>query len=137
MKLVFRLFVVFILVIAAYVGGLAWPRFCRPVSQIEVYVNGKLQPNASAKKCPNGRILVEIPGESYVLIAPDFRAGSYPGNTFYNVFGLTFSHDLDPAGVSIDDKVKIDDNPGVEFSENSIGYSDLLSQDRILIKRTK
>ncbi|MEP6789141.1 MAG: hypothetical protein ABJB40_11960 [Acidobacteriota bacterium] len=137
MKIALKIFVVGVLIMAAFFGGLGWRRLCLPRSDVEVYVNGKLQTAASAQTCPNGWIHIDIPAESSALIDPNFRGGSYADTPFYYIFGLTFSKDLDPKGISIGDHVKIDNNPDLEFSDNSIGYSDLLSHDHILIKRTR
>jgi len=135
MKIALKLLL--IVAVAAFMGAVVWKMLCWPRWDIEVFVNGDLQPNASVTTCPNGRILVDVPGESSVLIDPDLRAGAYPGTRFYNVFGLRFSHDPNPGGISIADEVKIDNNPGVEFSDGAVTYSDLLSHDRILIRRKK
>ena len=134
MKAFFKILLVVALL--AFSIAVARQMFCWPRWDMEVFVNDERHA-ASATTCPNGRILVDIPGEAYILIDPDFQAASYPNDYFYKFLGLTLSKDPDPVGISIADRVKIDNNPGVEFSENSILYSDLVSHDRILIKRVR
>lgn len=137
MKIVFRIFIVGVLVAGAFLGGLAWRRLCLPLSGVEVSVNGRPQNAFSAQTCPNGLVRIVIPGESVILISSDLRGGSYPGTDFHDILGLTFSHDPNPAGVSISDRVKIETDPNLEFTENSMAYTDFQTHDRIVIRFTK
>jgi hypothetical protein len=134
MNIWIRIVVVLILVAAAYVGGLAWRRLCLPLSGVGVTVNGNVQNAAFAQTCPNGLVRVVIPGQNEVLINHERRDVYYLGTEFHDILGLTFTHDPNPVGVSINNRVKIETDPQLEFTESLIAYSDFESHDRIVIR---
>lgn len=133
MKVVIKLSIVLMLVASAFVGRLAWERFCMPVRGIIASVNGGPLKAVSAQTCPNGLIRVAIPGESSILIDTIQREAYFPGTQFHNFLGLTFSHDPDPAGVSFRDRVKIEKNLNIEFTDDSVAYDDLITENRIIV----
>jgi len=137
MKFLIRLLIVLVLIVGASLGRLAWDRFCMPLSGIAASVNGQPFTAVSAQTCPNGLVRVAIPGESSILIDVAGRDAYFPGTQFHNILGLTFSHDPNPAGVSFRDRIKIEKDRNVEFTDNSIAYDDLLSDNRIVIKLDK
>ncbi len=134
MKVVLKLSIVLALVVGAFFGRLAWERFCMPLRGVVVSVNGGPFKAVPAQTCPNGLIRVAIPEESSILI--DIAGGDavFPGTEFHNILGLTFSHDPNPAGVSLRDRIKIEKDRNVEFTDDSIAYDDLLTDNRIVIK---
>ncbi|MEP6947439.1 MAG: hypothetical protein ABJA02_16090 [Acidobacteriota bacterium] len=123
-----------IMVVVAYIGGLAWQKWCVPRSDISVSVNGQIESKASAATCPNGAVIVQIPGQTSLLLnLTDMSSSTIPGTQFHDILGLTFSHDTNPQGVSIKDRVKIESDLNVVVSEQSIAYDDLLTRERIQI----
>ena len=129
-----RVVIVLCLIAAGAVGGLAWRRLCMPKAGIEVMVNGNRQDSAYAQTCPNGLIRVVIIGQSSVLMDRDGRKVYYSATEFHDILGLTFAHDPNPVGVSVDNRVKIETDPQLEITENSIAYSDFMTHDRILVR---
>lgn len=137
-KLVISVFGVCVLVVAAFVGGLAWERWCVPRSDITVSINGQIESEAWAATCPNGLVIVQIPSQTSVLLnLKDLASSQIPGTQFHDILGLTFSHDPHPQGVSIKDRVKIESDLNVVISEQSIAYDDLLTRERIQISVNK
>lgn len=137
MKVLLKLSIVFTLVVVAFFGRLAWERFCMPLHGVVASVNGEPLKAVPAQTCPNGLIRVAIPGETSILI--DFaRSDAYfPGIQFNNILGLTFSDDPNPAGVSFRDRIKIEKDRNVEFTDDSVAYDDLVTDNRIVIKLVK
>jgi hypothetical protein len=137
MKILIRLLIVLILVVGAFMGRLAWERFCIALSGVVASVNGEPFEAVSAQTCPNGLVRVEIPGQTSILVDTLRKDAYFPGTEFHNIFGLTFSHDPNPVGVSFRDRIKIEKDRNVEFTDDSIGYDDLLTDHRIVIKLAK
>jgi hypothetical protein len=125
-----------ILTAGAYIAGLAWDRLCFSLSGVEATVNKKAVKDTKAYVCPNGRILVIIPDEMRILIDKDTNTVSYPATKFHNIIGFVFSDDTDPAGVLLTDRIKVEQDPHLEFTENGFSYNDMDSNDRIEIKFT-
>ncbi len=135
---IISVFTVSFIIMAAYIGGRAWERYCIPQHDVSVFVNGRIESNASAYKCPNGLVVVQIPDQASVLLdLDDLSSSSIPGTQFHNIFGFIFAHDPEPAGVLITDRVKIDPDLNVVVSERSIEYDDLISKERIHISIEK
>lgn len=137
MKIVLRILLVGFLMLAAYIVGLAWDRLCFSTSGVEVAVNGKAVEEAKAYVCPNDLILIRIPGQIPLLV--DKKRGSvlYTGTEFHNFLGIVFADDPDPTGVSLTDRIKVEEDPHLEFHGNGFSYDDNDTKDRIKVTFTE
>lgn len=133
MKIVLRIFLVGVLVAGAFVGGRAWERLCFPLSGVEATVNGNAI-DAEAYTCPNGLVLVNIPGELPILISKDTNSAYYPGTEFHHILGMVFAHEPEPVGVSLD-STKIEEDPDLQFTDSGLSYTE--SKNHIEITFTK
>ena len=137
MKIVLRILLVGFLMLAAYIGGLAWDRLCFSTSGVEVAVNGKAVEEAKAYVCPNDLILIRIPGQ-FPLLADERKSSVvYAATEFHNFLGVVFAHDPDPAGVSLTDRIKVGQDPRLEFHGNGFSYDDNDTKDRIKVTFTE
>lgn len=136
MQIVLRVLLVGFLMLAAYIGGLARERLCFSTSGVEVAVNGKTVEEAKAYVCPNDRILIRIPGQLPLLVDRQKSTILYAATEFHNFLGVVFAHEPDPTGVSLTDRIKVEEDPHLEFTENGFSYNGMDSNDRIEIKFT-
>jgi len=117
----------------ALVGGRAWYRWCPHRNDVSVSID-RSHVDALAYTCPNGAIYIQIPGASSILLEPDDLTHSqFPGTHFYNLLGLEFTKDLEPSGVLVTDRIKIDPPLHVVSSAKSLAYDDLFSHRRVQI----
>lgn len=133
MKLILKISVVLIMIPVAVGFGFAWRRYCPPVSGVQVLVNG-VQSAGSANRCPNRMIVVSVAGNLNVLVDRENQQAFVPGQEFYKGFGLVFSRGLNPLGVSLNDRVKIERDTELRFVDNGLSYKDIMSGDEIQIK---
>ncbi|MFT3744990.1 MAG: hypothetical protein QM785_11945 [Pyrinomonadaceae bacterium] len=114
--------------------GFAWDRYCPSITDVVISVNG-VQTVATVNRCPNQLIKVSVPGEVTVLVDWENKRASVPnGSAFWEGFGLVFSRDLSPGGVSMTATAKIDRETELRFFENGLSYRDILSGHEIIIK---
>ena len=132
MKLVLKIVLVLFIIPLAAGFGIAWRHYCPAISGVTVSVNG-VQTLASVNRCPNRLVLVSMPGEIVVLVDRAHQRALASGGEFHEGFGFVFSHDLNPQGVSLNDRVKIERDTELRFFENGLSYRDIMSGDEIVI----
>jgi|SRR5690606_535422 len=137
MKIVLRIILVGFLMLAAYIGGLAWERLCFSTSGVEVAINGNIVEEAKVYICPNDRTLIKIPGQFPLLVDKQKSSVLYAATEFHNFLGIVFADDPDPTGVSLTDRIKVEEDPHLEFHGNGFSYNDIDTKDRIEVTFTE
>ncbi len=133
MKLILKIVVVVLMIPLAIGLGFVWRRYCPSVSGVTVSVNG-VKTEASVNRCPNQLIRVSVPGEVTILVDRENKEASVPNaSAFWEGFGMVLSHDLNPLGVSLNNRIKIERDTNLLFFENGLSYKDFTSGDEIVI----
>jgi hypothetical protein len=85
---------------------------------VTAFVNGKQMP-VQANLCPNQLVRVAVQGSpgSSVLVDREHQKVFAPVTDFYEVFGFVFTRDIDPVGVSFENRVKIERDTELRFFE--------------------
>ncbi len=67
-----------------------------------------------------------VPGDSRSSVLVDMGNQKIlaPATKFYEVFGFVFTHDIDPIGVSFENRVKIERETEVRFFQKGFSISD-------------
>ncbi len=136
MKFIFKIILILLMVPLAAGLGFMWRRYCPSVDRVTAIIGGVRHP-LSAERCPNGLIRISVPSNfnSGVLVDRANQKVLVPGTSdFYSVIGLVFSRDLEPTGVSFDNRIKIERDTELRFFEGGFSFRDFKTGYAVIVE---